>query len=499
MKALVSCPAFLLCVISASALIGRDAPVAIAAQATAARQQRVVSVAAGGDAAAAVTAARCGDVIELAAGQSYQALTLPPMTCGQWTTVRVAGALPERRIGPADARQLASVPRLNIPDGTSYWRIVGLRCAPTMNTYGCIRLGNADGHKDIASIAHHIELDRVFVDVPDAVQERRGIQVNASDVTIRRSTVHGVKENGEDSQAIGSWDSPGRVAIDDNDLQAAGEVIMFGGATPSLPGLFAQDVTITNNDISRPMAWRGGPYQIKNLLEIKAGRQFIIRGNRFSNNWVAAQSGLSILFTVRNERPWTTVEDILFEGNTLRNASGGINVLAVDNETPIEGRHPYPAQRITVRNNLLVLDPKTLGGDGRCYMLLLAPKDITIDHNTCVSDGSAVLVVDGPRASGFVFTNNLHNHGQYGIIGTGHGPGADSIAAFFDRPIILRNVFAGAAIPYPATNLTPSLSSFLGHFLSPSTGDYRLKETSSFRKAGTDGKDLGADVSALPK
>jgi len=96
--------------------------------------------------------------------------------------------------------------------------------------------------------------------------------------------------------------------------------LSFGVFAP----LYAQDVTITNNDISRPMAWRGGPYQIKNLLEIKAGRQFIIRANRFSNNWVAAQSGLSILFTVRNERPWTTVEDILFEGNTLRNASGGI-------------------------------------------------------------------------------------------------------------------------------------------------------------------------------
>ncbi len=458
----------------------------IAAKATAATAARVITVPAGGDAQAAVKAAQCGDTVVLAAGQTFQALTMPVMTCHRWTTVRVSGELPERRVGPADAWQLATVPSLSIGDGTSYWRIIGIRVAPSQNMYGAIRLGNADGHASIESIAHHIELDRVFVDVPDAVQERRGIQVNASDVTIRRCTVHGVKEIGADSQAIGGWDGPGRVVIDDCDLQAAGEVVMFGGSAPSVPGLMASDVTLTNNDISRPLAWKGSPWQIKNLLEIKAGRRFQVRNNRLSNNWVAAQSGFSILFTPRNEAgacPWCNVEDILLEGNTLTNATSGINILGVDDFAQPGGHPATPASRITIRNNRLLVDD-------RCYQMIAAPASVTFDHNTCIGNGN-VLTLEGPKATGFVFTNNVQKHNAYGIIGTGHAPDGDSLAAFFESPILLKNVFGGGTgANYPATNLVPSMTTFGNQF----NTDWSLKASSSWKNAGTDGKDLGASI-----
>jgi hypothetical protein len=55
-------------------------------------------------------------------------------------------------------------------------------------------------------------------------------------------------------------------------------------------------------------------------------------------------------------------------------------------------------------------------------------------------------------------------------------------------------VFAGSPIAYPATNLTPSVESFLSEFVNAADGDYRLKPTSRYRGAGTDGADLGASL-----
>src|SRR5215831_15045742 len=100
--------AFLL-VLFASTLSGQktdhDPRGGTAQTAEAAVQTHVVSVSAGGDAAAAVAKAQCGDTIELAAGATYQALTLAALSgCTRWTTIRVAGPLADRRIGPPDAK-----------------------------------------------------------------------------------------------------------------------------------------------------------------------------------------------------------------------------------------------------------------------------------------------------------------------------------------------------------------------------------------------------------
>ena len=57
---------------------------------------------------------------------------------------------------------------------------------------------------------------------------------------------------------------------------------------------------------------------------------------------------------------------------------------------------------------------------------------------------------------GFVYTNNLAKHNSYGFIGTGHGVGGDSIAAFLPGAIISRNVLAGGNVgAYPAGNSFP--------------------------------------------
>jgi hypothetical protein len=63
-----------------------------------------------------------------------------------------------------------------------------------------------------------------------------------------------------------------------------------------------------------------------------------------------------------------------------------------------------------------------------------------------------------------------------------------------------KNVIAGGkASVYPAGNFFPSIDAFRRAFVAFEKGDYRLAPGSDWRGAGTDGKDLGADLTQLPR
>ena len=60
------------------------------------------------------------------------------------------------------------------------------------------------------------------------------------------------------------------------------------------------------------------------------------------------------------------------------------------------------------------------------------------------------------------------------------------------------NVIAGGrSASYPPGNLFPSVDDFRKQFVNFDAHDYRLARSSAWRKAGTDGKDLGADMSVV--
>jgi hypothetical protein len=119
-----------------------------------------------------------------------------------------------------------------------------------------------------------------------------------------------------------------------------------------------------------------------------------------------------------------------------------------------------------------------------------------VDHNTIVQRASNGLVKIGHGVSpGFTMTNNIAGHGEYGIIGRDHGVGNDSIAAYLPGATITRNVIAGGkASAYPSGNFFPSVDEAGKHL-----DGYRLAATSKWRRAGTDGRDLGANLDAVPQ
>jgi hypothetical protein len=119
-----------------------------------------------------------------------------------------------------------------------------------------------------------------------------------------------------------------------------------------------------------------------------------------------------------------------------------------------------------------------------------------IDHNTIIqANAPGIVQVDGPPILGFTFTNNIAEHGTYGFIGTDRAPGNDTIRTFFPAGLIARNVIAdGDAARYPAGNWFPSGNEFRAQFQGFDGGNFRLVVNSNWRKAGTDGTDLGASA-----
>lgn len=234
-------------------------------------------------------------------------------------------------------------------------------------------------------------------------------------------------------------------------------------------------------------------WQVKNLLELKNARRVRIEQNVFANHWEQAQSGGAILFTPRNQDGrcgWCIVEDVTFDANTIRSVGAAFTILGRDNEQPSQ-----QLNRIRITNTLVVDLSRSWGGAGYFMLILGDPRDVVVDHNTIISpDAAGIITADGPPIRGFVFTNNVARHNRYGILGTGKGVGIDAIKTFFPESVITKNVFADNVerYVYPPGNEFPSASEFEAQFVDYSRGNFALKPGSKWRRAGSDGQDLGA-------
>ena len=238
----------------------------------------------------------------------------------------------------------------------------------------------------------------------------------------------------------------------------------------------------------------GTRWVVKNLLEVKNGQQMTVEGNLFEYSWAQDQKGYAILFTPSNNgyAPWTVVRDVTFQYNTVQHVGAGMQINGRDTT-----RGSEYTRNVVVRHNLFTDVSTSWGGPAGFLVTGNGTQDVTIDHNTVVHTGF-VVAATGENNVGFVFTNNLTKHNQWGIYGDGRGAGFDSINVYFKDLDMRRNVMAGgAASKYPVDNFFPATSTFLTQFVDASLGDYRLASTSPYNNAGTDGTDVGADILQL--
>jgi hypothetical protein len=473
-----------------------------------------IDVPAGGDLQTALNQIAPGGTIRLAAGATYTGnFKLPAKGSTSYVVITTNTTLPAAgtRIDLSYLTRLATIkspngaPALATMTAASYYKIIGVAFAANVNGDNDVIALGRDAQATLDEVPHHIEFDRIIISGDPAVGQRRALAVNAAHITIANSYIRDIKDAGYDSQAIAGWNTPGPITIKNNYLQAAGENILFGGSHINIPNAIPSDILIENNVLTKNPDWRGTSWTVKNLLELKNARRVKVRGNLMEYNWSGAQQGFAIVLTPRNSSgrtPWVTVEDVEFTGNVIRSVASVFNILGHDDTA-----RSAQLARLTIRDNLAYdVHSGRWGGTGTFAQIGGEPRDITIDHNTVLHTGNIVLfylgvyinssnvkVTAGP-IRGFVFTNNMGKHNDYGILGSGQSYGTSALNYYTPGYVVRRNVLASdksVTSRYPADNFFPTVANFNAGFTDVANRDYRLVSWSPYVGAGTDGRDIG--------
>jgi hypothetical protein len=503
---------------------------------------REIAVAAGADFQAALDAAQPGDVITLEAGAVFPGpFRLPNKSGSAWIVIRTSAPdrslpSPGTRVDPSFANVMpklvaASGSVITTASGAHHYRFMGIEIRPRQISdspssgilnlmleaikrvtssarkgvfqTNLVQLGTA-AETTVDQLPHHIIFDRCYLHGDPNEGTRRGIAMNGKSIAVFDSYLSDFKEVGADSQAIGGWNGPGPFKIVNNYLEAAGENVMFGGGDPSIAGLVPSDIEIRHNHFGKPLSWRiedpsyaGTPWTVKNLFELKNARRVLIEGNLFEYNWAHAQHGFAILFTVRNQygrAPWSVVEDVTFINNIVRHTARGMNLHGFDDKHPSQ-----QSRRILIKNNLFEDVDTGRWGGGCCkgwLQIANGTAEVVVDHNTAFHSDN-VLTASGKPNPGFIYRNNITPHNANGIRGHETGVGHPTLTTYFPGAIVEKNVIAaGDPTRYPPDNFFPASLEAVG-FADRTGANSRLAATSPYKRAGTDGKDLGADSDAL--
>jgi hypothetical protein len=294
----------------------------------------------------------------------------------------------------------------------------------------------------------------------------------------------------------------GRVTISWTAVAGATEYRVYG-RTPATENVYwtttSPSFTDTGAAGTSGTPGTGTKWSVKNIFELKNAQDVVVEGNVFENLWVADQNGFAIVFTPRNSNggaPWAVVQRVVFRNNLVRHSAGGVNILGTDDTNPSQ-----LTNHLTITGNVWDDLGTTWGSGSRAFQVGNGGDWIAFDHNTIDSTDTTVLALYGgavtspTKITNFSYTNNMSEHRTYGILGDGMAFGLSSISAYIPGSTVTRNVLAGgSASKYPAGNFFPTVAAWQADFANFVNGDYHLLPTSAYKKAATDGTDLGASI-----
>ncbi|HET9525913.1 MAG TPA: hypothetical protein VFO99_07090 [Pyrinomonadaceae bacterium] len=473
-------------------------------QSTAVVEGSTIKLDRNGDLQRALNDAKPGDTIVLEAGAVYNGpFTLPVKSGDQFITIQTSriAELPDGvRVSPSQSALFAKLqsaengsPIIKTEPAAHHYKFIGVEISTAnekVKVNDLVRLGDSSAQKTLDAVPRHLVIDRSYIHGFPTQEVQRGISLNSADTNITNSYISEIHGKGYDTQAICGWNGPGPFKIINNYLEGAGENVMFGGSNPSIPNLVPSDIEIRDNYFFKPLSWKvgdpsyaGNHWSVKNLFELKNARRVTIDRNIFENNWVDAQAGSGVLFTVRNDEggaPWSTIEDVTFTNNIVKNSPSALNLLGKDNLKPSQR-----AQNIVISNNLFT-------GISGTFLTMSGYPNATVSNNTHLQSGN-IMTLHGEPSPGFVYERNItvRDSKGYGVKGDASGEGKVALDLFTPGAQFRNNVIAGAnSSLYPSGNAFPGSLGDIG-FENPEKGDFRLNARSRYRQSG-------ADFSRLP-
>ena len=524
---------------------------------------KTVLLHAGDNLGQALTQASCGDTIKLEAGKAFSGrFVLPEKNCddAHWIIIRTSApdsALPPEgsRVTPCYAG-VASLPgrpaypctseksvlaRIEYPGqgsgpvffapGANHYRLMGLEITRSSTEGPLTSLITVEAK----NTANSLIFDRIWVHGAAQIETTRGIALggatNAAVVDSYFSDFHCTAVTGSctDAQAISGGLGPnpmGPYKIENNFLEASGEVVLFGGGfAASAP----TDIEIRGNHLFRPLTWMkessgfvgapdGRPFIIKNIFELKNAQRVLFENNVLENCWGGfSQEGYGVLLTPKNQGdnkcPECLVLDVTVRNSIIRNVGGGFQIANVpsDFKSMAKDGGRYSIHNVLVEN----LDGQRFHGSGVLFQVStsgLALHDISIDHVTAL--GARLLFIigsptDKPKIANFTFTNNLVGAKlQVSTPGGGakncafqaeaQGP-SGVFESCMENSKVAGNVIVGGYGKWPPKNSSLKNHTEVGFATADKdeVHDFRLAAASRFKNAGIDQKDVGADVEAV--
>jgi hypothetical protein len=263
-------------------------------------------------------------------------------------------------------------------------------------------------------------------------------------------------------------------------------------------------------------------WQVKNLFEIKSLINGQIDSNVFTNHWKGVDTGYALWFKSVNQDGqcwWCQTENIVVEKNIIAHVYGW---LEVHGQEAFRGSpYPIPLRNVTFRNNLVYDSNANYNNIGERFdQVAIGISDaalaVTLDHNTVVHTMRGLLNLDtNARTYGsgllgnLVITNNMFRRETYGIHSRSAREGKKALEVDAPGYTFTKNNVGGGLtgnasdgdLWYPATNFLDPVSTWEKHFVTFSAdgigADFRIKAVSTMHHAGTDGKDVGADIDVV--
>lgn len=424
-----------------------------------------------------------------------------------------------------------------LASGANHYRLLGLkitRAAGTGINYQYV--GAPTGAAD------HIILDRVWL--AGTPQDENKNALNMSGLTYAAlidsyaSDFHCISAVGmcTDAKVVGGGNSTlpgGPYKIVNNFLEASTEGILFGGGSATTT---PADIEIRHNHFYKPMMWMlgqpnftggasGNAFMVKNHLELKNAQRVLVEGNIFENTWGGySQQGFALLLTPKNQAGGCSVcevTDVTVRYNTFSHSGAGISMADVPDDNGALGYagERYSIHDITIDDVNATYYSATPGSSSGTLLQVfnwwpqIALNSITINHITGFGDPRSKILSLGnnpsyPEMYGFNLTNSIVGQALYPVWSTGGTNCANpdvpvtSLNACFSNYTFNHNAIIATAYSssqWPSGNNFPSTASAVQftNYNNANGGDYQLLSTSPYANAGSDGKDLGADMSAI--
>jgi hypothetical protein len=450
---------------------------------------------------------------------------------------------PQRVIPQISSPQTS--PAFQLKDGANHYRLIGLEI--TRNS-GTGFIGPLIGvEKDYQ--ANNIIVDRVWAhgslqdDTTSAISF--GGMTYAAVIDSYLNEFHCTYKVGActDSHAVsgGVSNQPGGpYKIVDNFLEAAGENIMMGGgpatATPA-------DIEIRRNHMFKPLIWKqgqpgyqggknGNPFVVLNLSELKNAQRVLFEGNVMEYSWGGfTQDGAVILLTAKSQYsskqnkgvcPDCQVTDVTIRYSRMSHSGKGMAIAsALTGKTKLiyqaKAEERYSIHDITMDD----INASAYNGGGGLFQIFNSwPQNglntVSIEHVTAFPDPNKSMIsladpTNLPRIPDVSITNNLILSGRYPVWNDGGpNPCAQSVYPKNNLDSCLSNYtfstngIIGSPSQYgpstwPADNMFPANPAAVEfvNYNGGNGGDYHLQSTSPYKNAGSDGKDLGADIDAI--